>query len=146
MNIIKRLKNWFMGPCTKRLQIPFALPRIQPENYLCQFHSIPLLCSCVLWHTVFLWLLYLRRTYYFHLQEIPTLLTSIIAVTRLLVFGPFNRCHNSAAGLAVPAPAVAHVLQVANPRIMFSVCAPLHPRRRQYLPWPECRNVRKSIV
>ena len=30
-------------------------------------------------------------------------------------------------------PEVAHVLQVAKLRIMFSVCAPLHPRRRQYL-------------
>jgi hypothetical protein len=103
MNLIKRLKNWFMGPCTKELQMPFALPRIQPENYLCQFHSILLLCSCTLWHIVFLWLLYFRRdivlpssgkTYPLKLHH--------CCHTIFLVFDPFNRGRNSAAELAVP--------------------------------------------
>jgi hypothetical protein len=69
MNIIKRLKNWSIGPCTKLIHRSahktitntICTSKNTARNYLCQFHLRPLLCSCVLWHIVILWLLYFRR-------------------------------------------------------------------------------------
>jgi hypothetical protein len=59
------------------------------------FLCVDTLCSCG--YYIF------GETECFHLEEIPTVWTSIIAaVTRSLVFDPFNRSHSSTAGLAVP--------------------------------------------
>ena len=70
-------------------------------------------------------------------SQVSSYLTHLIAVTAVH-HGSLFHLNNF--------PVVAHALQVANLPFMFSVCAPLHPRRCQYLPWPDCKNVRKSIV
>jgi hypothetical protein len=101
-------QNWSIDPYTKLINRSIHktitdttyTSKNTARNYLCQFHLRTLLCSCVLWHIVFLWVLYFRRdivlpssrnTYPLKLHHCCH------------TFGPFIRSHSSAARPTVPA-------------------------------------------